>query len=190
MVTQELPRDSAILHRWTRQEYEQMIDVGAFAPDQRMELIDGEIFEMTPQSSKHSTAIRLIEDILRSIFKNDYDVRTQLPLAIDEYSEPEPDIAVVVGSPRDYTDAHPTTALLIVEVANTSLEYDQERKQALYARNGIPEYWILNLAEAYLDVYREPRESRYSIRLMLFAGDTISPLSRPMEQVSVADLLP
>jgi Uma2 family endonuclease len=176
-------------HRWSREEFERMVSAGVFHPEERLELIDGKVFEMTPQSSRHATAVRLVEEALRAVFAQGYDIRTQLPLALDLSSEPEPDVAVVPGSPRDYLDAHPDTAFLIVEVADSSLSHDRELKTGLYSRNGIPEYWIVNLEDGCLEVYRNPEGERYSCTV-LRSGGSVSPLSRPEASVPVSELLP
>lgn len=126
-------------HRFTREEYDRMVAAGVFAPDARLELLEGEIINMPPQKSRHATAVRLVEDALRAAFLAGFDVRTRLPLSLGDYSEPEPDVAVVKGSPRDSRDAHPSSALLVVEIAETSLDYDRRRKLPVYVRAGNPE---------------------------------------------------
>jgi Uma2 family endonuclease len=177
-------------HSWTRAEYDRLVDAGGFLPGIRVELIDGEIFDLAPQKSQHSTAVRLIEDALRAAFGAGFDVRCQLPFALDSSSEPEPDLAVVEGSPRDYRDAHPSEAVLIVEVADSSLEFDRTRKLAAYARNDIPEYWILNLESSVLEVCRRPRAQDYGDRRTYESGDGVTPLHAPQQRLLVADLLP
>jgi Uma2 family endonuclease len=183
--------------RWTREEYERLIETGVFHPEERVELIDGELVVMTPQKSVHATAVRLVDEMLRMAFGSGHDVRAQLPLALDPDSEPEPDVAVVIGMPRDYRDAHPTTALLVVEVADTTLAFDRERKGSLYARAGIADYWILNLADRVLEVYRDPVPApsalygwHYRVPQRLSASDSVSPLAAPRARVAVSDLLP
>ena len=114
----------------------------------------------------------------------------QLPVAIDDYSEPEPDVAVVTGEIRDYRDAHPTSPLLVVEVSDDSLRHDRTVKQRLYARCGIPEYWILALPDARLEVYRDPAQDGYRTVTIHGAGDTVAPLARPEARIAVDDLLP
>jgi len=118
-----------------------------------------------------------------------------MPLIVDPDSEPEPDLAVVTGSPRDYVSAHPRTALLVVEVADTTLALDRQRKLPTYARAGIPEYWILNLVERFLEVHRHPvslpdQPARYETIQRLTAADRIAPLARPEASISVGDWLP
>jgi Uma2 family endonuclease len=177
-------------HIWTRSEYEQLIESGGFKPGARLELIEGEILDMAPQQSLHSTGVRLVEDALRVAFGSGFDVRSQLPLAIGDQSEPEPDIAVVAGVPRDYRDSHPSTALLVVEVADSSLEFDRTRKSAMYARNGIDDYWILNLLENVLEVYRNPQGVKYGECRTLDSSCCISPLHAASQSILILDLLP
>lgn len=185
------------VRRWTRREYDQMVGAGIFPPGERAELIDGEIVAVTPQGSEHATAVRLVEEALRVAFAAGCDVRVQMPLAVDPSSEPEPDVAVVAGGPRDYRDGHPASALLVVEVADTTLAYDRDQKGSLYARAGVAEYWLVNLVDRRLEVHRDPapqRESRYGcgyrdVRSHA-AGDRISPRAAPHATVDVADLLP
>jgi Uma2 family endonuclease len=185
------------VRRWTRQDYDRMIDVGLFPPGTRAELLDGVVLEMSPQNSPHATAVCLVEEALRQVFRQGYHVRVQLPLALDPLSEPEPDVAVVPGGPRDYRDHHPTAALLIVEVADTTVTHDRNRKGSLYARSGIEEYWLVNLPARRVEVYRHPvpqAEAYYgwayaSVRHVT-AADLLSPYAASEALVAVADLLP
>ena len=174
-----------------------MIDAGVLSPEDRVELIDGEIVTVTPQKSRHATAVCLAETALRQAFGEHVNVRTQLPLALDPTSEPEPDVAVVAGSPRDYRDAHPSTALLIVEVADASLLFDRTTKASLYARARIPEYWLLNLVDAVIEAHRDPQLStdtptgwRYAAVERYGSRDRLAPLARPDRFIAVQDLLP
>ncbi|MET0516632.1 MAG: Uma2 family endonuclease [Nitrospiraceae bacterium] len=134
--------------------------------------------------------------MLARVFGDAYWIRIQMPVVLDPDSEPEPDLAVVSGAPADYVQEHPRTALLIVEVAESTIVLDRERKALLYARVGIPEYWIVNLPDRCLEVYREPVASaqpapRYRVRLQLGPADSIAPLlAKPDFSLRVADLLP
>ena len=177
-------------HRWTREEYERMAEAGFFHPDARVELIEGIVYDMAPQKSIHTTGVSLIAQALQSAFPSGCHVRVQMPLARVDISEPEPDVTVVTGGPRDYTHAHPATALLVAEVADQSLLHDQRKKLPLYALHNIPECWILNLRNKTLEVHRDPSGERYHTRLVLRAGDTVSPHARPEAVIAVADLLP
>jgi Uma2 family endonuclease len=182
---------------WTRDEYYKMADAGVFRPGERVELIGGRIVTMSPQNSPHFTAVRLAEDALRKIFGLGYEVRVQGPLDLTPASQPEPDIAVVRGSARDYTNAHPKTAVLVAEVSESTIVFDRGEKAGLYASAGIPEYWIVNLRNQRLEVYRDPAPMTgepygygYRTSTQFVAGDTICPLAHPQSSIQVVDLLP
>ena len=181
---------SEITYRWSRETYDRAVEAGVFGPDDRVELIEGQLLAMNPQGSRHSAIVGQAGDVLRDVFGADCSIRTQCPLAAGDDSEPEPDLAVVPGRARDYLDAHPTSALLVVEVSDDSLRRDRILKQRLYARHGIPEYWILALPDARLEVYRDPTPDGYRTLLICRAGQTIAPLARPAATIAVADLLP
>ena len=176
--------------RWTRERYDRAVEAGVFGPDDRIELIEGQLLAMNPQGSRHAAIVGQAGDVLRDVFGADCSIRTQCPLAAGDDSEPEPDIAVVPGRARNYLDAHPTSALLVVEVSDESLRRDRITKRRLYARHGIPEYWILALPDARLEVYRDPTPDGYRTVLIRRAGETIAPLARPATTIAVADLLP
>ena len=182
---------------WTRVEYERLIDLGAFRPGERLELVGGALLVCEPQGGPHFTAVGLVEDALRPVFGIGWTVRAQGPIALDEDSEPEPDIAVVPGSRRDHSRAHPSHPVLIVEVADSSLAFDRAEKGSLYARAGIADYWILNLPDQVLEVYREPAAAphapyghRYGATITLAPRDLVSPLAAPTAAILVASLLP
>jgi len=182
---------------WTRVEYERLIDLGAFRPGERLELVGGALLVCEPQGGPHFTAVGLVEDALRPVFGIGWTVRAQGPIALDEDSEPEPDIAVVPGSRRDHSRAHPSHPVLIVEVADSRLAFDRAEKGSLYARAGIADYWILNLPDQVLEVYREPAAAphapyghRYGATITLAPRDTVSPLAAPTAAILVASLLP
>src|SRR5262245_20179826 len=123
--------------RWSRVEYERLIATGVVGPEEPLELLGGHLIVSEPQGSAHFTAIRLVEDALRSAFGPGWEVRVQGPLALDDDSEPEPDVAVVRGTARDYRDVHPARPALVVEVAEASLAMDHQQKGSLYARAGL-----------------------------------------------------
>jgi Uma2 family endonuclease len=182
---------------WTRDEYYKMAEAGVFRPGERVELIGGKIVAMSPQNSPHYTAIRLIEDALRTAFGAGYDIRVQGPLDVSPSSQPEPDIAVVRGTARDYARAHPSTALLVVEVSESSLAFDRGEKASLYASAGIPEYWIVNLPDRRLEIYSDPiplagQPYGYGYRSCTqhLATDMVTPLIAAQGVIKVADLLP
>ncbi len=166
-----------------------MIDAGVFVPDDRVELIQGEILVISPEKSRHAAAIDLVAEALRKAFgTTGHTVRIQHPIALEPDSEPEPDLAVVGGSPRDYVDAHPTTALLVVEVADTSLSFDRTTKRALYARAGI-EYWIVNLVDSCVEAHRRPSDGAYRSVTSHVAPEKLTPTTLPDAMIPVADLL-
>jgi Uma2 family endonuclease len=183
--------------RWTRLEYERLIDLGAFGPDERLELLAGQVVVREPQGRPHSTGIRLVAQALRAAFGAGFTVEAQLPVALDEESEPEPDVTVVAGGPRDYLSAHPSRPVLVAEVALASLALDRGEKASLYARAGLADYWIVNLVDQVLEVHRNPEAHgdspygwHYGSAMILRAGDTVRPLSAPNAEILVADLLP
>lgn len=175
--------------RWTREDYERLAESGFFHPDERVELIDGIIYEMSPQTSWHYSTIRAVQRVLQRAFQESFDVRDQGPLALGAHSMPEPDLAVVRGRWQDYMGAHPTAAVLIAEVSDSSLRHDRETKRTLYAEAGIPEYWVLNIKAKQLEVFRDPKDGDYRSRTVLESGDTVAPLAAPGASIPVADLL-
>jgi Uma2 family endonuclease len=183
--------------RWTRAEYDHLIDLGVFRPGEHLELLDGHLIVSEFQGTLHATAVGLVDDALRVCFGPGWLVRTQMPVALDEESEPEPDIAVVPGTRNDYAAVHPSRPVLLVEVAESSLADDRGTKGSLYARAGITDYWIVNLADRVLEVYRQPFRAagpsgawRFRHATVLGAGESIAPLARSTALVEVAALLP
>ena len=183
--------------RWTRLEYDRLAEAEILGPEDRIELLGGEMIVKEPQYSPHATAIQLVQRTLDRAFGPAWSVRPQLPIALDEESEPEPDICVVPGDPRDYRDAHPERPALIVEVSLSRLAFDREHKGGLYARAGIADYWIVNLPYRLVEVYREPIADgaapfgwRYGRAVTLGPDDHVSPLTLPAVAIAVADLLP
>lgn len=183
--------------RWTRVEYERLVELGVFQPGERLELIDGSLVVREPQGSRHAGTIRRVLAALRRALGDDWQIDSQLPIALDDDSEPEPDVAVVPRDPDAYLDAHPSRAVLIVEVAESSHRLDREYKTSLYARAGIAECWIVNLVHNTLEVHREPEASadapygwRYRSVETLRPPVTVAPLIAPGSSVPVADLLP
>src|SRR5215470_6302228 len=185
------------LKRWKRVEYERLVDKGVFEPGDRIELIDGLLLVSEPQSSPHYTAIRLVERALSRVFAEGWDIRTQAPIALDDTSEPEPDVAVVRGDVRDFATSHPAAPVLVVEVSLSSLAFDREHKASLYARGGRPEYWIVNLIDRVLEVRRRPAPEPaapygwdYAFVDVLGPNEHVSALGASAADISVGDLLP
>jgi Uma2 family endonuclease len=178
-------------------ECDRLVEHGIFASGERVELLGGLLVVRERQGGRHATAVRMVEEALRAAFASGWDVRGQLPVALDEESEPEPDVSVVPGSFRDDPHAHPAGAVLVVEVADSSLALDRGEKAGLYARARVPEYWIVDLAGHALEVSRDPAPDprppfgwRYREVVALRAGEAITPGAAPAAVIAVADLVP
>jgi len=183
--------------RWTRAECDRLIDVGILQPGDPVELLGGELMVAEPHGSRHYTSIGLVEDALRTAFGAGWVIRPQGPVVLDDESEPEPDIAVVLGTIRDYSGEHPARPFLVVEVSDSSRSFDRERKGGLYARAGLDDYWIVNLVERVLEIYREPAADPSAIYGWRYASGTVlgpdasaSPLAAPTASIVVHALLP
>jgi len=192
-----MSEDTLRTYRWTRRAYGRLIDDGILGEDDPIELLDGLLVVKEPQHTPHTTAIDLVSAVLRTAFGPGWLVRAQAPMAADRWSEPEPDVYVVPGAPRDYLPEHPTRPALVVEVAHSSLRLDRTRKAAIYARAGVEDYWIVNLIDRVLEVHREPTRldtprRRWGYRSIETLGPaaTVAPLAAPAARISVADLLP
>lgn len=170
-----------------RVEYDAIVERG-FLADSRVELLRGTLVEMTPQGPLHANVVRRLAERLFAAAEGRVHVRVQSPLALSDDSEPEPDIAVVPAA--DYDRHHPTEALFVVEVADTSLQKDRGIKAALYAEAGIPEFWIVNLTEHVVDVHRRPVDGQYLERRQVDRQGSVAPAAFPRLQIAVADLLP
>lgn len=192
-----LPEGTGVrTRRWTREEYHRAAELGLFRPEERLELIQGDILvKMSPQNKPHFTAIMIGMASLQTTFGTDCFVRPQGPLRMSDASEPEPDLAVFPGSEEDYAD-HPTAqdALLVVEVSDMTLRYDLGRKAALYAAAGIRDYWVVSLNERVVYVHREPTKQEagvvYGSVVRHDETDTLIPLAAPQSVLAVTDLLP
>ena len=190
VVVGEWPR----LFSWNIKQYYSLNDLGFFF-GKRVELVRGQILEIESLSPAAAVAIGLSEQQLRLVFGNGFLVFSRMPLRLGELNEPEPDVAVVEGAIRDFTHAHPTTAKLVVEVAESSLRYDRKEKAELYAQNRIEEYWILNLKKRCLEVYRRPVKDKnlgFAYAEIFVVGETesVSPLTKPNSKIRVSDMLP
>jgi Uma2 family endonuclease len=179
---------------WSKTEYHQLAELGFFQ-GQKAELIEGEIVVSRPQNWPHASTLDRGADVLRNTLGSSFWVRSQLPLNLGQVSEPEADVSVVAGRREDYTD-HPPTAVLIVEISDTTLSFDRGRKASLDARAGILDYWIVNLVDEQLEVFRDPQPDssqpygyRYATQLVWQRPDQIAPLAIPQVAIAVADLL-
>ena len=182
--------------RWTRAEYDRLVALGVLHGEP-VELVGGQLFVAEPQGSYHASALGTAGDALRAALPQGWLVRIQMPVALDDESEPEPDLAVVPGAWANYRAGHPSRPALVVEVAESSLAFDREEKGSLYARGGVRDYWIINLVDHALEVYRDPGPDpaapygwRYQAVEQLGPAAAISPLELPAVRVAVSDLLP
>jgi Uma2 family endonuclease len=171
-------------------EYYRMAEAGVLSPEDRVELIEGEVITMSPIGSRHAACVRRLDASLTRSIPHLAIVSIQSPIAIDEYSEPEPDVALL--KPRDnyYSDRHPRPedVLLVIEVAETSLEYDRLVKLPLYARAGIPEAWLVNLSKDVIEVHTEPVNGVYQACRIVTRGETIASLVLTELTIETADL--
>lgn len=182
--------------RWTKEEYLHLAELGFFE-GRRTEFLEGEIIEMPTMNSPHAVALEVTYDALRDAFKKEFAVRNQSPIDFGAEFEAVPDVAVIKGNARDFQPAHPTTADLIIEISDTTLSYDRNRKASLYAKFGIEDYWILNLKKRTLEVYRRPAEDEscyynfgYAEKTTFDENALVAPLAAPESKIKVADLLP
>ncbi len=197
LETEAVPEDPVFLspRRWTREEYYRLGEQGFFG-DERVELLNGEIWTLPPQKTPHFSAIRRTVEIMETAFGPNFEIRPQAPITLSDGTEPEPDVVVAPGSYLDYEQHHPTPAevRLLVEVSDATLRKDRMTKAEDYARAGIADYWIINLVHRQLEVFRDPltrpEGAFYRTSQILLPGDSLAPLSAPDAPVAVADLLP
>lgn len=168
-----------------------MIEARVFDEDERLELIEGVIIRMSPQSPQHTGVIRYLNKVIARALPEGLALNPQLPLSVSDTSEPEPDLAVVEIGDADRRE-HPKTARLVIEVARDSLRKDRGVKAGLYARTGIPEYWIVNVEERAIEVHRDPdpAASRYRTVLTFAPDQELRSVAVPEVRVAVKDVLP
>jgi Uma2 family endonuclease len=178
-------------HRFSVEDYYRMAETGVLRPDARVELLDGEIIDMSPIGPFHGGVVGRLTRLLTIHSKDRWLVWPQNPLRLGEHSEPEPDVMLLKPSPDDYTNRHPRPedVFLLVEVSDASLATDLEKKLPAYGRAGVTEVWIVNLEEAAIEIYRDPHFDGYGARTVLRAGDEARPLAFPDVVVNVAELL-
>lgn len=177
-------------HRFTVAEYHRMAETSLFAPEARVELIEGEIIDMPPIGSPHASTVFFISDCLRDVTKGIAFVWVQNPIKLSQHSEPQPDIALLRPRPDRYHSSHPTPAdvFLIIEVADTSLAYDTQIKLPLYAHYGIPEVWVADLSNRRFLVHRTPTPTGYQDVQTLTDLSAVTPLLLPGISIDLSDL--
>jgi len=187
-----VPPAGTVPERFTVERFFALVDEGVLQPDDRVELLEGVIVAMAPSNAPHASATSRVADALRGAVGKRALVREEKCLILGLYSAPEPDVALVPGTHEAYDDAHPRTALLVVEVADSSLAQDRITKAAMYAGAGIVEYWIVNLRDDHVEVYRGPdAQARcYAEQRRAVRGETLELVAFPDVRIAVDELLP
>lgn len=177
---------------WNVEEYHRMLAAGIIAPDERVELIAGQVIPMSAKNPPHAAITLCASDYLKRLLAGVALVRVQDPVQLSQYSEPEPDIATVRIEPRKYIDHHPTAdeVFLLIEVADTTLETDRKQKAPLYAQGGISEYWILDVNKFQVYVFREPNGEAYTQESILEENATLSLVAFPKIDIQISQLFP
>ncbi|MDX2099981.1 MAG: Uma2 family endonuclease [Leptolyngbyaceae cyanobacterium bins.59] len=172
-------------------DYHQMIESGILAPGEHVELLEGQLIKMAPKGTAHSAAVSRVVDVLSNCLEKRALLRFQDPIQLNDYSEPEPDVAIVQPNPSYYEDHHPSPAEVfwLIEVSDTTLAYDCGPKALAYGRSGILEYWVLDINARKLHVYRSPDTNGYQSETILAEGLTIAPLSFPDREIRVGEFL-
>lgn len=177
--------------RWTRQEYHRLAEMGFLTEEDRYELIEGDLLKQMPQDRRHVFVCMRILELLLAIYGRGR-VQSQAPVRIDPFNEPEPDATVLRDTLDAYMEDSPGAedVLLVVEVSNTTLRFDTTVKASLYARAGMPEYWVLDLNARTLLVLRNPGAEGYTSATTFTEADRVTPLSAPDASLAVAEMLP
>lgn len=174
-------------HVFTTEEWHRFAATGAFAADYRAELIEGEIIDMSPVGVDHSACVNYLNRYFNKKLSDDIWVSVQNPITLGDFSEPEPDLLIVPYRDDFYRHAHPSAedVLLLIEVADSSLAQDRNVKAPLYARFAIAEYWIINLSEKCVELYRKPQQGIYQEKLVLRDKDSLQALNFPNIELTV-----
>lgn len=184
-------RVDVVRRRFTVDEYLRMAEVGLLAEDDRVELIRGEIIEMSPINVAHALCVNRLNTLLSAKLAGRATISVQNPIYLDQRTLPQPDLAVWKLPSEEFHDrfAGPAEVLLLIEVADSSVTYDRRLKAALYAQAGIVEYWIVNLPERQIEVFREPLSSGYRTLTRYLPGEQVSPLAFADLELNVDDIL-
>jgi Uma2 family endonuclease len=176
---------------FTAAEFESMGEAGILRKDARLELIEGEIVEMSPIGSRHAACVKFLSRFLNRAVGDEFIVSTQDPIRLNDFSEPQPDVALLRLRDDFYKNAHPTPAdvLLVIEVADTSVEYDRQVKASLYAKAGIAEYWLVNLPDEQIEIYARPENGAYQLVTHARGPDAAESHSLASLSVSVAEVI-
>jgi Uma2 family endonuclease len=172
-------------------DYYRMAEAGILTEDDRVELIEGEVIKMSPIGSRHAACVDRLNSLLSLFAGQTAIVRVQNPIRIDDYSEPQPDVSLLKPRADFYAESHPTPAdiLLVIEVADTSVEYDRHVKVPLYAQAGIPEVWLVNLSEDLIEIYTVAADGSYKNIRRVKRGESLSLQAIPDMTFSVDAVL-
>lgn len=178
--------------KFTVDEYYRLGDIGVIAPDERTELIEGEIYKMSPIGCYHAACVGKISKIFYSLFLTCGSIRIQQPIRINDYSEPEPDVSIVHLKDNEYADGHPRPdeVYLVVEVSVTSLDFEQSMKLELYAKANIPEVWTVDIENDAVEKYTAPADGHYQSNVVLKKTDTLHVEAFEDKKFEVNDILP
>ena len=176
---------------FTVAEYHQMIQAGFFGEDDRLELLEGELVAMTPINARHAGHVDRLATLFQERLKKRATIRVQSPVRLDEHSEPQPDVALLRPRSDYYTQSHPgpEDVLLVVEISDTSANYDRDVKIPAYGRAGIAEAWLVSLVDGQVEVYRDPTPHGYHLTLHAFRGEQIAPQAFPDAQLEVGEII-
>lgn len=177
---------------WTVEEYHHMVEVGIISPQERVELIEGEVISMAAKKPPHVVVTELAAEYLRQLCREVAYIRTQDPVFLNDHTEPEPDIAVVMPPLRRYLDHHPSQSeiFLIIEVADATLKFDTEKKAAAYASSKIADYWVVDVIERSIYIFREPVAGTYTNKSVFSENGTIRPLAFTEIEVAFREFFP
>ncbi len=181
------------LRLWTVEDYHRMVEVGILQSDEPVELVAGQIIEkMSPQGTPHATTIRIVSRLLEKRLGEQVLVQTQLPIQLSNFSEPEPDIALIIADELRYLDHHPfpSEVYLVIEVADSTLKRDCQIKALDYGTSGIKDYWVLDINNRCLHVFRNGTDQGYDREIILQENETVSLLEFPDLNIKIGEMLP
>ena len=186
-----MPAPTITKRRFSVKEYYLMADAGILSPRDRVELIDGEIVQMAAMGSYHAGCVLYLSTAFSQMLGQRAFVNVQNPVRLSEHSEPEPDIALLKPRADFYTESHPRPdeVMLIVEVSHSTVEYDRDVKTPLYAEAGIPELWLVNLDEDFIDGLSDPDGAGYRTLRRYVRGERIAPSLLPDAALEVSEIL-
>ena len=182
--------------KWTRLQFERAHNLGLWSPEERLELVRGDVYKKEAKTPAHATVFMLLHSALLSIFGAGFVIGQQFPFVINDESLPEPDTAVVVGTARDFLYEHPSRAILLVEISNLTLDFDLGIKASLYAQTNVEDYWAVDIRHRIVHVHRAPIVSAspngygFGIISRLTDTDSVCPLAAPDHPIRVVDIFP